>query len=88
LISSTITLGIKEPLAKIELFLAFHRDQRVACHIIKKPLRIFSFLADPLNTSKSEDNDARITITTPSHLNISHHTIIALGQCKKRWMGN
>jgi hypothetical protein len=48
----TIAFKLKEPFAKMVLFLAFQMDQRVACHIIKKPWRALLFLAAPLNILK------------------------------------
>jgi hypothetical protein len=75
---------LKEPFAKMTLFPAFQRDHIDACQISTKPSQILLFLADPLNTSKSEDNKGGITISTPTHLKISHNTFTELGQCKKR----
>jgi hypothetical protein len=83
---STISFEIKKPSAKIALFLAFHMAQIEECQIKTKPLRILEFLPDPLNISKREGSDGGIIISTPTHLKISPHTIITLGQCKKRWL--
>jgi hypothetical protein len=82
--SSTISLGEKVPVAKIALFRAFQMDHKVACQIIRKPLRILPLLPDPFTISKREDKEGGIIIETPIHLNTSLHTLIALGQCKKR----
>jgi hypothetical protein len=49
LTSSTTMFGLKEPFAKIVLFLAFQIEQSVACQIIKKPWRTLLFFTEPLN---------------------------------------
>jgi hypothetical protein len=62
--SSTITEGEKHPEAKMAQFRAFHKDQRVACQIIRKLLRILAFLTDPLKTSNNDGREGWINIET------------------------
>jgi hypothetical protein len=64
---SIISIGLKKPLAKRALFLAFQIDQRVACQINTKPLQIFTFLAEVSKTSKREIKEEGIALSTPNH---------------------
>jgi hypothetical protein len=82
--SSTITLGEKHPEANIALFRVFHKDQKVTCQIIRNPLRILAFLADPLNNSNKEVRDGGVMIEIPNQEKTSFHIFIAQRQCRKR----
>jgi hypothetical protein len=72
-----MSLALKNPDAKIALFLVFHIIQIVACQINKKPLLIFLFLADPFTSSKREERVGGITMEIPIQLNTAPHTFIA-----------